>query len=890
MANTYKHFKKSEEFFLGLSALTCFYSSLLLMSFIWLVLAWKLNPNSPLFIFIAIVYMVIMVFIIKASQDEEIKGFYSSFLTHPFADHIFMPTENEEGYKTIAEIHNIKEITTDYLLSKEGDLIGILELDNLMPWNKTDQINRQRILDDWANFLAQLESINKLDSYLFESSNYGDSLQIFIWIKPYTNHYIEQCLSTDPVIQSLHNFNRDWQEGYFKQGKFIAEPRFYIVFKHKNSINQNKFWYKALAKFLTFSYSSLEIDQEYQLFEQKIQSSKQMLANIGIKVQQLKGDQLRDFANQWLKFNQEEILEDHNKYLKFANYQKTYRVINAPESGDLDFWILDYLRLLDTESFISIHLSPRNSHQDRRKLETKAEIIKNLSRSSKPSTQSIIIENQKISTDLLQKPYSFDLSIFITVEANSIEELQRIDNFIRKPLRQTKLAGLERQQIKNWLYSLPFAYNQLSDKEKIFANLDFARSCFPFVDYDLGTREGNLLGAALYDSKPVFCNEYDRTYFNNRAINFIGDSGSGKTVAAKLAIKRRLNDPSKKFYIVDNTEDGWKFFIDSFNGTIIEVDKYISSVSGESLFTPFKLDAVLFSEEFNTHIEYLINLLATIKDEKLIITASDKLFLTQSFINLYQQSKTPSLSDLYCLWQGFDNDMSKKWLELIAPYCRVGNGIYSSLMDGYKSPLATDSRLILFSFSKLIRDSSFVPVSLYLLANFINQKISYEKETKITLVIDEAWKIFTAANGAKARELLSHFARAGRGLDLGLWTISQKPSDIPREIHSSASASLCFQLKESADRIEMANSANLNQNEKSLLESPLLFEAGNALFKSTRSSGLINIALDPYEEILCSSNRELVNQRNQIYLDKLSKLKDRSLAALTTIQELACLR
>lgn len=840
-----------------------------------------------------------MVFIIKSSQDEEIKGFYTSFLTHPFADHIFMPELNYEGYKSIEEIHDIKTVCNDYLLSKEGDLIGILELANAIPWNKTDQAGRRRILDGWTNFLTQLQSINKIDSYLFESNNYGDTLQIFIWVKAYSNHYIEECLVDSNVIQSMYKINQNWQEKYFKQSKFIAAPQFYIILRHKNSANQNKILYKLLSRVLPplwinkiffFDYSQEEIDQQYKMFEQKIQSCQQILTNIGIQSQKLQGENLIEFFDQWDKSNQGEPLEDHNKYIKFGNYYKTYRVINSPESGDLDFWLLDYLPSLQTESFISIQLSPRNPYQDRRKAEFKAETIKSFVRCSKPSVLNIIEENQKIASDLLAKPYSFDLSIFLTVSAKSIEEIQNIDNIIRKPIRQSKLAGLERQQIKNWFYSLPFAYNTLSDKEKLFANLDFARACFPFIDHDLGTNKGSLLGVALHDSKPVFCNEYDRNHFNNRGINFIGDSGSGKTVAAKLAIKRRLLDPHKTFYIMDNTEDGWKFFVDCFNGTIIEVDKYTGSNDTKSLFVPLEFNGNLFSEEFNNHIEHLITLLSTIKEDKIPLDASEKLFLTQSFINLYQSRQNPSLSDLYLMWQGFDNSISRKWLSIIAPYSKAANGIYANLMDGQESSLDFKSRLILFGFSKLIRDSSFIPASLYLVANFINQKISYEKQNKVTLVIDEAWKIFTNKSSDNAKELLSHFARAGRGLDLGLWTISQKPCDIPREIHSSASATLCFQLKESSDRIEMSNCANLNHNEKTLLESPLLFESGNALFKSTRSSGLIQMALDPYEEILCSSNRDLVNKRNQIYLNKLAQIEDRSLAALATIKELLCLQ
>jgi hypothetical protein len=268
------------------------------------------------------------------------------------------------------------------------------------------------------------------------------------------------------------------------------------------------------------------------------------------------------------------------------------------------------------------------------------------------------------------------------------------------------------------------------------------------------------------------------------------------------------------------------------------------------------------------------------------MNANEKSFLTQSLKALYQSNAGPCLSDLYKFWSVSEHELSKKWLEIIAPYSCVTNGIYSKLMDGNEAYLDTQSRLILFTFSKLNRDSNFLPVSLYLVSNFINQKVLYEKKSKITLVIDEAWKIFTGKHSERGKELLSHFARAGRGLDLGLWNISQKPSDLPREIHSSASATLCFQLKEANDRAEITAYSSLNMNERNLLESPALFEAGTALLKTTRASGLIKMALDPYEQILCNSNRDFVNERNRLFLESIKNHNNTAEAAYQTIEVL----
>ena len=222
---------------------------------------------------------------------------------------------------------------------------------------------------------------------------------------------------------------------------------------------------------------------------------------------------------------------------------------------------------------------------------------------------------------------------------------------------------------------------------------------------------------------------------------------------------------------------------------------------------------------------------------------------------------------------------------MLAPYC--AGGIYSKLMDGRESYLDDEKQLRLFTFSKLNQDANFLPVSLFLLTNFIEHKVSIEKQTGITLVVDEAWKIFTGKHSERGKDLLTHLARAGRGLDLGLWTISQKPADIPREIHSSASVSLCFQLKEARDRAEMAAAANLNTSEQELLESALIYESGNALLKTTRASGLIKMILDPYETVLCNSTRDFVRERDTLFLRHCNSSGFEA-ASLKTVKELVC--
>ncbi|MDA0772347.1 MAG: ATP-binding protein [Cyanobacteria bacterium] len=937
MIRTYKEFKKAEEFFWGLSLFTWLKIAALTIALVYLALSLKLGFNNPLLLFLSILWMIVISFVIKSSLDNAVPGFYSSFLTHPFANHVFKTLPNTDGYKSVLDLQNLKTINHDHIVSKEADLISVLKLNNGISWNKSTSQERDSILETWASYLAQLQSIDSINSYLLNSNLLEDVFQCFIWVKPYQLQLDNVNYSLNHNLAEMIEINQEWQDKVFGQDQFIASPEFYIIIRHKNNKNKNQLLYKVLSNFVPESWLSFlikndfnDLETEYKLLEQKLATCLKSLNQIGIAAEPLLSNDLIAFCDHWLLSKQlngqgknrpvlkhsfdvqvaqkkvatvrsarvafgdnsdfqnksnDDLLIDRSKYLEFkGRLHKIYRFSVPPETGDIKFWLLNYLPLFSTESYISIYLQPRNAISDRRKAENKSEILKQMKTRSKVSTVNIIQENQELAKDLIDRPYSFDLVIYIGVSGATVKELQDIDNLIRKPMKQTCLDSLDRQQVNNWLYSLPFAYNKLSNSEKLFANLDFAKSCFSFVDNDLGTPAGPLLATALVNAKPVYLNEYDTAYCHNRAINFIGDSGSGKTVAAKLAIKRRLQESNRRFYIIDNTEDGWQFFVDFFGGEIIEIDKYGLD---EPLFAPFACRAKPGTDDFLKHIEDLLKLFAVMKDNQAKLDSGEKVFLTNKIHDLYYSYETPSLSDFYeCLCRS-ENEDADKWRAVISPYCQLTGGIYSKLMDGTQSHLDNDIQLRLFCFSKLNPDSNFLPVSLFLLSNFIENKISVDKHAGITLVIDEAWKIFTNKDSEHGKQLLIHLARAGRGLDLGLWTISQKPSDIPREIHSSASVSLCFQLKEARDKSEISAYANLNQTENQLLHSPLMNERGIALLKTTRSSGLVKLTLDPCEAVLCNSTRDFVNRRSQLLTD-LKKSRTKAEACLQVVKELAC--
>ncbi len=864
--------------------------------------------------------MIILSLVIKSSQEPEIKGFYSSFIFHPFANHHFTRGKNSQGYISTKELIDIKSLYDDFLLSKDNDQIAIIKIQSGIVLNRLDKTEIENFLRNWENILATVSEIKNIKSYFFSEKNYGDIIQLFIEIDSYQMPILNDIQSDCLNYQNYQKAYSDYLQAKTSEEKFIPETNFYMIIRQKNQRNNIHPIFKSLFAFYNKYFNKnkeaiLEKEQqalieENYLLKQKIKKIQEFFQNNNIQSEQLEHIDLQNFTEKWLgkeyfdpnrhpersvriqSLTNEEIkLIDRAKYIEHKSSKdsptitKTYRMVFSPESGDLDFWVYDFIKNTSCKSIISIQLLSRNALKDRLKLEQKSIYSKQLSNLSRQSTLAIIKETELASQKLLEKAISFDISIFITIFCKDLNELQKIDNSILSSIKYSKISGLDRQQVPNYHYSLPFAYNKLNDKEMHFACLDFAKACFPFIRSQIGSKEGFIAGFDHKSQKVIFVDDYNRSEFHNRNFNFIGDSGSGKTVLAKILLLRMFAEQDRFFYIVDSTEDGWSFFTNYLGGKIIEIDK-INLDEGESLFAPFEFTQCP-RYNLNQHIDDLINFLKLLKSPDKELQTGEKAFLIQSLKELYAQYAKPRFSDLYNLWKAYTETnsaaLSKEWLEIISPYCYISNGIYAALADGQE--LKINDRLVLFTFSKITSDESFIRASLFLVVNFISKKIVFFKQAKTNLIIDEAWKLFGSNKSVYAKDLLTHLARAGRGLDLGLWTISQKPCDLPAEVHSNSSCSFVFQLKEFKDRFEISRFSNLTEKESEIINSGLLNNAGTVFMKSTRSSGLMNISLNPLENILTNSTREFANKRNQLF-ENFKQTQTSKLAALNTSQEL----
>lgn len=275
-------------------------------------------------------------------------------------------------------------------------------------------------------------------------------------------------------------------------------------------------------------------------------------------------------------------------------------------------------------------------------------------------------------------------------------------------------------------------------------NLNDIEKHNPFIEDKVGTPNGPIIACKTDDNSLVRFNIFNKKISNNYSINFIGDSGSGKSLAAKLLLKRLSLNTKNKFIIIDSSIRSWEHISEALSGNC------------ESFTIPENIDSSIKSIE-----KFQVNL-----------------------FNFYEIEKNLELSQ----------------------------AIVSKILE---------------EINKLVRKQNF---------NYI-------------LIIDEAWKLLIKEDSKVSSELLSKIARTGRSMNVGLWTISQKPKDINRDIHSNSSNSFIFQIKEANDKDEITKYLSITEKERKILDSFQIKQRGFALMKNQYFSGLIKFIFkdDEYE-------------------------------------------
>jgi type IV secretory pathway VirB4 component len=537
------------------------------------------------------------------------------------------------------------------------------------------------------------------------------------------------------------------------------------------------------------------------------------------------------------------------------------------------FFVYSYPRYLYTDwlspvinagfaSDVSMYIYPVNSKEILQKLRTKSAQIES---TVSEQQQKGLVRDPMLETayqdveelrDTLQRGEAkfFKTSLYFTIYAKSLEELESQSNFLENllggQLVLTKQTLLQQEQGMN--STMPLCNDELM----ITKNLDTGAlsTFFPFVSSDLSRNEGILYGINRHTNGLVI---FDRFSLENANSIILAKSGSGKSYAAKLELLRYLMFGSE--VIVIDPESEFERLSDSLGGAYLNIN-----INSDSRINPFDLPLVSpdNQEEAGDHLRSNIIMLHGLIRVMLggKITAEENNLIDQALVQTYASRgitkdpathgiMPPTMDDLVRTLQSINGAE-----RLAASLKRYSEGTFAGIFN-QQTNINLDNKFVVFSIRDL--EDELRPVAMYMVLNFIWNKVRSERKKRI-LAVDEAWILMKYEDSAS---FLYSIAKRARKYYLGLTTIVQDVEDFLSSTYGKAivnNSSLSFLMKQHPASVDLvAKTFNLTQAEKYFL---LNAEVGEGLFFAGLNHIAIQTVASYQEDLLITTNPEQLNQ------------------------------
>ena len=456
----------------------------------------------------------------------------------------------------------------------------------------------------------------------------------------------------------------------------------------------------------------------------------------------------------------------------------------------------------------------------------------------------------------------FQMSIYVTLTANSLVELNKITTLLETVL-STRLFYAKTatfQQLEALQSVLPRGENKLSQKR----NLDSSSAAltFPFVSSELVSESGILYGINKSSNSLV---TIDRFSLNNANSIIFAQSGSGKSYTAKVEILRQLMQGTK--VIVIDPEREYKQLTSSVAGTYIKF-----SVKSKEKINPFDFALSSYSDEGNLpeHIQDLTELISlmvegltpeeqavvdkaiilTYKSFGFTLTGKKKKNSANKKVGQKDVQQYPLLKDLY---KTLKQMKGKKLSTRLEKYV---TGSLSSVFDS-QTNIQLDNRLVVFDIKDL--SESLRQIMMMVISNFVYNQVKRTVQKRL-LVIDEGWMLLQHEESAK---FVSGLTRRARKYFLGVSIISQQANDFLNSEYGKAiasQASLRILMRQDTTTIRgVAREFKLSEYEQKFL---LGCDRGEALIIADQNHVAIKVVASEKEHPLISTTpSERVKER-----------------------------
>ena len=439
----------------------------------------------------------------------------------------------------------------------------------------------------------------------------------------------------------------------------------------------------------------------------------------------------------------------------------------------------------------------------------------------------------------------FDIGVYITIFADSLEELKKKNMKVENALEQQSIYAKPTlfRQFEGLESSFPLGLDRLLIT--IPLNSQPASTLFPFSSLNLSQNKGVLYGINQHNNGLVV---FDRFSLPNANAVIFGQTGSGKSYAVKLEILRSLLMGTD--VIVMDPEFEYKYLTQSLGGTYFNI-----AVASPDNINPFELPPVQKDESpdeiFKNHVLYLIGLVklmvggVTPQEEILLDRAITQTYASRDiFPNNFQDEKTPPvMEDLEEILKNINGGE-----DLSAKLYKYTKGTYAGFLN-QQSNINIDNRFVVFGLRDL--EDELRPIAMYVVLNYIWSAIRRVLKKRL-MIVDEGWWLLQHEESAS---FLFGLVKRARKYYLGISFISQDVEDAMNSPYGKpliTNSALALLLRQSPANInQLAQAFNLTEEEKTIL---LQAAIGTGLFFAQDKHVAIQIIASYAEDQIITSN------------------------------------
>lgn len=446
----------------------------------------------------------------------------------------------------------------------------------------------------------------------------------------------------------------------------------------------------------------------------------------------------------------------------------------------------------------------------------------------------------------------FQFALYITVPADSLEELQNTSKLVESTLASLSITARQTtlQMEDGFKSTLP----QGEDLLNLTHNMDTTSlaTTFPFASSELTANEGIMYGINEHNDSLIL---FDRFSLENANAVIFAKSGAGKSYLVKLEALRSLMFGTE--IIIIDPEQEYLPLAQAVGGEYINF-----SPASPVKINPFDMSAELIPGE-NELGRKILSLTSFLRLVLGTLSAQEAAILDRALKQTYQlkgitddpktQNQTPPLmEDLYKVLIGMEEAAA---MELAARLERFIKGSLTGIFSAH-SNIDLSNSFTVFS----VRDlpDQLRPLSIHMILDYVWTKIRGKLKKRL-LIVDEAWYLMRNQDSA---DFLVDIAKRSRKYYLGLTTITQDIEDFlgserGKEIISNSSIQIL--LKQAPASIDLlARVFNLSEGEQRLLMSEGI---GEGIFFAGSTHVAMRVVASPEEHKLITTNPQEVLAR-----------------------------